>query len=166
MHPLSEIVCGAPAKGSSISEILSHLSLTLDRLIVRSLKLKDADEVDVALFGPVLSRALLEVGFTAILGRLDPFRVLILRELQKQADYAVDKKSGLAFNWQTDVQGEKIADLFKAELKLKDISRALLGTYYQEAFWREVCQKLLDTVPIRPNRQNDRNASGGWIQNG
>lgn len=157
MHPLTEIVCGTPPKNSSISEILTHLSLTLDRLIVRSLKLKDADEVDVALFGPVLSRALLEVGFTAVLGRLDPFRILILREFQKQADYSVDRKSGLAFNWQLDVHGEKVNELFRSELKMKDISRALLGAYYQEAFWREACQHLLDAVPYH--------RGGDWLSN-
>jgi hypothetical protein len=56
-----------------------------------------------------------------------------------------------------DVQGEKITELFKTELKLKDVSRALLGTYYQEAFWREACQKLLDTVPYH--------RGGDWLSN-
>ena len=151
MHPLTELVCGEAAPTtSSIGEILSHLSLTLDRLIVRSVKLRDTDEqVDIALFGPVLTRALLEVSFTALLGRLDPFRVLLVREFQKQSSYVVDRRSGVAFNWQPDVHGDKVVDLFKADLKLKDVPRALLGSYYQETFWREAFQSLLDTVPFQ-----------------
>jgi hypothetical protein len=50
--------------------------------------------------------------------------------------------------WQPDVQGDKVADLFKADLKLRDVPRALLGAYYQETFWREAFQCLLDTVPF------------------
>lgn len=146
---MTELVCGMAPSPSSIAEVLGHLSITLDRLIVRSGKLREEDEpVDLALFGPVLARALLEVSFTALLGRLDPFRVLLVREYQSQPSFVVDKRSGVAFNWQPDVQGDKVTDLFKADLKLKDVSRALLGAYFQEAFWREAHQNLLDKVPF------------------
>ena len=148
MHPLTELTCGDAPTGSGIGEILSHLGITLDRLLVRSVKLRNDDEVEIALFGPVLARALLEVSFTALLGRLDPFRVLLVREFQRQPSYVVDRRSGVAFNWQPDVQGERVTELFKADLKPKDVPRALLGSYFQETFWRDACQTLLDTVPF------------------
>jgi len=142
-------VCGTAPADSNIGEILGHLSITLDRLIVRSTKLRDEDDaVDLPLFGPVLTRALLEVSFTALLGRLDPFRVLLVREFQTQSSYVVDRRNGIAFNWQPDVQGDKVAELFKSDLRLRDVSRALLGSYFQEVFWREAHQCLLDSVPF------------------
>src|ERR1700746_251731 len=149
MYSLTELVCGKPPSGSHIAEVLEHLSLTFDKLTARTLKLRhDDDDIDLGLFGPILSRALIEVAFTSLLGRLDPFRILLIREFQKQPSYILDKRNNIAVNWQADVQGEKVGDLFKPDLRLRDISRALLGSYYQETFWREAYQNLLDSIPV------------------
>jgi hypothetical protein len=156
MHPLSALACGKPPEDGGIGEILDHLNVTLDRLIVRTIKLREVDDQsDLALFGPVLGRALLEVAFTGILGRLDPFRILLVREFQKQSAYTIDKRSGVAINWQADIYGDKVGDLWKADLHIKNVPRALLGSYYQEVFWREACQNLHDSVPYH--------RGGGWM---
>ena len=74
---LGRLVCGAPAPGSTLAEILEHLRLTLTS-ISSEIELLEDDKGAPArygLVGPFLGRSLLEVSFTALLGRLDPFRV-------------------------------------------------------------------------------------------
>jgi len=110
-----------------------------------------------ALFGPFAGRSLLEVALTAILGRLDPFRVLVVREMQMRPDYAPEKRSLVSIQWSGDIHTEKkVDDLWKIDRNIKDMTRALLGDYYEHLFWRKAFQELLDGVPA------DR--GGDWMR--
>lgn len=88
MHPLATLICGTSSAEGTPAEVHSHLASVLDRLVVRAKALKTAAEpIELALFGPFLGRATIEVGMTAILTRFDPFRVLAIRQSQLAADY-------------------------------------------------------------------------------
>jgi hypothetical protein len=100
------------------------------------------------MFGPFLGRSLLEVAFTAILGRLDPFRVVILREMQLRPDYTPERRSQASIQWTGDIHAEKkVDDLWRADRSVKDMTRALFGDYYEQIFWRGAFQRLVDSVP-------------------
>ena len=107
MHPLTTLICGNAAVSGAIAEVNAHLSQSLDRLFVKGRNLRnDGDPLDLALFGPMLGRAIIEVGITAIVARLDRFRVLAIRNSQRSPDYDSKTRNRLAFNWTSDVQGE------------------------------------------------------------
>ena len=110
MHPLTTIVCGdAPRKGA-IGEVYSHLADSLDRLLVRAVNLRLANNaVDLALFGPLLGRATIEMSFTAILARFDPYRVLAIRKSQLCSGFDVNERNPLAFTWLNDVRAGREA---------------------------------------------------------
>src|SRR5580700_10140207 len=124
MHPLTTIVCGSiPLKGAS-AETMAHLSDTLDRLIARTLALKQsADPFDLALFGPFLGRATIEVSFTAILGRFDSFRILAIRRSQVANNYDPKQRNPLAFSWSNDVQGDEKPKEWEQRPGTKDLQR-------------------------------------------
>jgi hypothetical protein len=148
MHPLTALVCGNATAAGAISEVHAHLSNSLDRLLVRSRALKrTGDPVDLALFGPVLGRATIEVGITAILARFDPFRVLAIRKSQLSTDYDTKIRNPLAFNWANDVQGEEKPKLWTARPGIKDLQRAVLCKHFNDVFWQEAFEIMTDAVP-------------------
>jgi hypothetical protein len=152
---LGRLACGAPPPGCTLTEILDHLKTTLSAICthVESFQ-KEAAETQgaaeptrFALVGPYLGRSLLEVALTAILGRLDPFRVLILREMQMRPDYAAEKRSLVSIHWFGDIHADKkVDDLWRTDRQVKDMTRALLGDYYEQLFWRRAFQSLMDGV--------------------
>ena len=163
---LGRLVCGAPPPGCTLAEILDHLKTTLSTISkeIDSLQNEAGTAVNetvaptrFALFGPFLGRSLLEVALTAILGRLDPFRVLILREMQMRPDYAPEKRSLVSIQWLGDIHAEKkVEDLWRSDRHVKDMTRALLGDYYEQLFWRKAFQSLIDGVP--------ENRGGEWMR--
>ncbi len=148
MHPLTQLACGDLPSGD-IGQVLAHLSETLDRLLTRSVRLRDdADDSDVAIFGPFLGRATIEVGFTAILARFDPYRVLAIRKSQLLHNYDPQQRNPVSFNWTADVQGEGSCKEWTARPALKDLQRALLCTHFNDLFWEEAFSKMLDDVDV------------------
>jgi hypothetical protein len=147
---LGRLVCGAPPPGCTLTEILDHLNTTLATISaeIESLQKDAAEETRFALLGPFLGRSLLEVALTAILGRLDPFRVLILREMQMRPDYAPERRNLVSIQWFGDIHAEKkVDDIWRPDRNVKDMTRALLGDYYEQLFWRRAFQSLVDSVP-------------------
>jgi hypothetical protein len=103
MHPLTQLACGDVPAGD-IGQILEHLANTLDRLITRAVRLKNAGEdVDVSTFGPFLGRATIEVAFTAIIARFDPYRVLAIRKSQLLQVYDPQVRNPVSFNWTAEI---------------------------------------------------------------
>ena len=114
-----------------------------------------------ALFGPFACRSLLEVALTAILGRLDPFRVLVVREMQMRPDYAPEKRSLVSIQWSGDIHAEKkVDDLWKIDRNIKDMTRALLGDYYEHLFWRRPSRNCWTVFP--PTAEATGCATPSW----
>jgi hypothetical protein len=148
MHPLTILACGNAKTSGAIAEVHSHLANSLDRLLVRARTLKiDGNPVDLALFGPSLGRATIEVALTAILARFDPFRVLAIRKSQLSAEYDAKIRNPLAFNWTSDVKGEDNLRDWANRPGIKDVQRALLCKHFNDVFWEEAFTRMIDTVP-------------------
>lgn len=149
MHPLTTIACGDAPRAGAIGEVFRYLADNLDRLLLRAIALKRAaDPVDLALFGPLLGRATIEVSFTAIVGRIDPYRVLAIRRSQLSSTFDVTERNPLAFTWFNDVRGDEKLKDWDQKPSVKDLQRALLCRHFHELFWREAFTMLLDSVPV------------------
>ncbi|MFZ0736758.1 MAG: hypothetical protein WBL70_00640 [Candidatus Acidiferrales bacterium] len=148
MHPLTTLACGNATTSGTIAEVHLHLANSLDRMLVRGRMLKkDGNTVDLALFGPSLGRATIEVALTAILARFDPFRVLAIRKTQLSTDYDAKIRNPLAFNWLSDVKGEESPKDWTNRPGIKDVQRALLCKHFNDLFWEEAFTKMIDNVP-------------------
>jgi hypothetical protein len=156
MHPLTTIACGdAPRKGA-IGEVLAHLASNLDRLLVRAVGLiRAGDPTDLALFGPLLGRATMEVALTAITARFDPHRVLAIRRSQLANTFDVKERNPMAFTWAGDVKGDEKPKDWDQKPGIKDVQRALLCKHFQDLFWHEAFTLLMDAVPFH--------RGGGWM---
>jgi hypothetical protein len=149
MHPLTALICGDDLPTGSMGEVLSHLSDSLDRLLVKGSALKkQVDAVDKALYGPFLGRATIEVSLTAICARFDPFRVLAIRKSQIVPDFDTTSRNPLAFNWSADVQGDEKPKDWDQKPKAKELQRALLCKHFHDVFWQEAFTLALDSVPM------------------
>ncbi|WP_157814766.1 hypothetical protein [Janthinobacterium sp. 64] len=103
------------------------------------------DSAKLALMAPFFARSILELGSTAILARLDPFRLLILRESQKQPDYKIDKSHKSSIRWAGDILADKVTNLWE-DKALQNPTRALLGAYFMELVWSPHFELMLDSV--------------------
>lgn len=143
---LSKLLCGdIVADGDGINEVLSHLSASIDNIVEELMQLESLNTNQISLFAPFLGRSILELGCTAIIARLDPFRVLVLRKYQQQSTYQIDKPNKSSIRWQGDVFAEGVKDLW-SENSLKNPTRALLGDYYKTLIWEENFDKLLNAI--------------------
>lgn len=143
---LALLLCGPPPNTpSELNEVLKHLSSTIDNVATEIEKLGEFSESQIALYGPFLGRSILELGCTALIARLDPFRVLVIREKQRQPDYELGKVNKSSIRWQGDVLAEKVGNLWE-DKSLQNPTRALLGDYYSNLIWPSSFQKLIDAT--------------------
>lgn len=146
------LFCGksalAPDPDTDIKRIFSHLASSLNSVAMGIGRLKEQPDDYVMLYGPFLARAWMEVSLTALIGRLDPFRLLTIQRMQLSTNYetAIPWKS--AIRWQGDIMAKGSKDLFSPNVDVKDIHRALFGDYYDHLVWRNGIESLADAVPL------------------
>ena len=159
---LAKLLCGnLVSDGGAINEVLNHLSKSIDSVVEELVVLLASESQNpnqISLFAPFLGRSILELGCTAIIARLDPFRVLVIREYQNQHDYPKDKPNKSSIRWQGDVLADKVKDTeLWVDKSLQNPTRALLGDYYKILIWSPNFDNLLDSI---------RDVSGDeWISN-
>lgn len=143
---LSKLLCGdIVSDGDGINEVLNHLSMSIDNVVEELMQLESLKSNQISLFAPFLGRSILELGCTAIIARLDPFRVLVLRKYQQQPTYQIDKPNKSSIRWQGDVFAAAGKDIW-SDTSLQNPTRALLGNYYKELIWSDNFDKLLDAI--------------------
>ncbi|HAU5677135.1 TPA: hypothetical protein JD322_001349 [Citrobacter freundii] len=150
LNNLAELVCGgadvdAEDNDCEISEILKHLKAVLKNVLSEINDLSSESDSRITLYGPFLVRTLLEIGVTALIGRLDPTRLLIVKRTQQHGDYSTEKAWSSAIRWQGDVVDSKVANPWPADKSYKDITKALLGDYYFDLYWQKALKKVCDS---------------------
>lgn len=140
----SRLICGVPIGNSAVAKSLTHLTQTFD-LIADELPPPHGKKASLSpLYTPFLVRSLLEVSFTALVARADPFRILTIAGAQSHSQYDPSSPVGLAFRWQGDVLSDGKSEAWNPKLKPEQISRALLGDYQEQVLWRPAFQLFLD----------------------
>lgn len=152
MNDLPMLICGRGAAdgqaSSEIGHIFNHLRTNLSMLLSELRSLNAESDSRVVLLGPFLARSVLEVACTAIVGRLDPFRLLTIRRMQLSNGYDRTMPWKCAIRWQGDVIATKQKEMWLPSLDPKDLSRALFSDYYDELIWQPCLQLLSDEVPF------------------
>ncbi len=141
------LLCGETDSESDLGEILIHIGNTLSLVVDQIPSLLESSEQHISLYGPFIGRSILELGCTAIIGRLDPFRVLVLREFQRQSDYNISMRNKISIQWQGDVVANQKTSNLWSDKNMTEIKRTLVGDYYDHIFWRNAIDKLIDNVP-------------------
>ncbi len=149
-NALAQLLGGNWDERSDLGRIVGYLAKTLSDLLgqVTQLNFTDAGDPSVVILGPYLARGIPEVGFAILLARPDPFRVLVLRQVQQPPDYEIDIRNTCALQWKGDfLAEEKVESLWKASRKPRAMTRALLGDYHDHVFWRPGLLSFLDRLP-------------------
>lgn len=132
-------------------EFFENLSNNITKIENKIIALPNESNENITLLGPFYGRTLLENVATAIIGRIDPFRLLFLRNVQLQDTFGLGSRSNSAIKWSEDIfeQGLSANDrvphkMWSSEKRFKDIPRGLFGDYYGDIFWKQAYQSLLD----------------------
>jgi len=156
---LSKLACGDFSEKTSLKPIYDNISKNITQLYNDLLFLLSQDRSSdqnfmVRKVGPYFARSLLENVCTALLGRIDPFRVITVSKIQENEQFNINERSAIAINWGSDIlTNEKSASsLWQENLHYESIKRGLLGFYYGDLFWNKAYasalqadQQILDT---------------------
>jgi len=101
------------------------------------------------------ARSLMEIAMSALVARLDPFRVLVLRNCQLSSDYDIGSRAESAISWTGDVytKDDKAVN-WSRSLKPANVSRAVLDSPWGEIAWAHAYQEAIDYI------RSDR---GVWV---
>lgn len=152
MAYLSHLICGELTTGCRAQSMLDHLRKWIDSFHSRSVKFYSGPlSEDTIVLGPFCARVLLETSFTALVGRLDTFRILFLSEAQQNPGYEFGKRNKSAFAWQGDVipDSKEPAALWSQDSDFSKISRALLSQYTDHLVWKPAINSMLDFVSTK-----------------
>lgn len=144
---LGRLVCGGTTVSCTADKTLDHLGDSIDRFSSKAVNyLIDDFSEDAMSFGSFCTRVTLENSCAAILGRLDPFRMLYLTEFQTQGSFEYGRPSKSGFKWTGDVVAEDKSpkDLWSADHEISKISRALFSSHTHHIYWRPAVELALD----------------------
>lgn len=148
---LSLLACGAPPNPptTDFDRMFHHISTSIDFVLRELAWLGTQDIQRVSMLGPFLGRSLLELSATAIIGRLDPLRLLFVAEIQGQAAYDPSEVWKGSLQWTGDVLAREKppANLWHADLSYDKLTKALLGDYYDHLLWRPAVDAMLASAP-------------------
>lgn len=151
---LSMLICGHDwSNDIEIDKILNHLSISIRKVITEIKELPSQEDDKLSLYGPYLGRALLELSVTALLARVDPFKILLMKGKQEKTDYDLGKPHSSAIRWQGDVVDKAVSNLWD-DKSLKDPTRAILGAYQVELVLINSAEKIID--------YGSEESIGGW----
>jgi len=137
MDKLARLICGNYENLGRLSDILGHLHKQITFYSTKSLEsFQKPDEQVIINITPYYARVILELSLTALIGRIDPFRLLMVEKIQSDPQYSPEKKTESAIRWSGDILAPDKVKPLNSSLKLIDISRAILASHIEAVFWR------------------------------
>lgn len=104
------------------------------------------------------ARNILESALTALVGRLDPFRLITIYKIQSSENYNIGKKMNSALQWNGDIVADSAQSAsWNPDFKVEKFDRAILGNYCGEIIWKQAFISLYDYL-------YDKDISSSWIQ--
>ena len=149
MNHIAPLLCGHSNAEGTAKIALGQLSSSIEGFATRAMGLlSNPASTETLSFGPFCARVVLENSCAALLGRLDPFRMLYLSEFQAQPEYEHGKRARSAFSWFGDVMPEDKAAqaLWNIDHDVPKISRALFSRHLEHIYWRPAVDIMLDFV--------------------
>lgn len=144
MKALRDLCGGSPTNTTKLASIQNILGREIERYgeAVCAMLQEGAENDVISLYGCFAARKMLEAGCVAILSRLDPPRVLILREFQLRGKYALNERHPAAIDWASDIVSEKRA-AWGESLPPDKFVRSLLGGHLAEAAWIPAIESMV-----------------------
>jgi hypothetical protein len=140
---LSILLCGQYDGFGDLSSILEQLATTIDDFAPRCYSFIQTESSDITTFGAYCGRTLLETACTILIGRITPYRLLLLKRCQEHPSYSIGVRHNMAIQWAGDVMPDKkIPD--KEWAKIDGYTHSLFSYYMAEIHWIPAFKALLD----------------------
>lgn len=139
------LICGEPTSDMHVfGDVLSNLSSKIAKLTNLTIEYDwDSDRANFEI--PFYGRNVLESTLTALLGRIDPFRLITVYKVQGDASYDLGKRALIAVEWSGDIIAKsRSGNLWSCESKKDTFDRALLGNHIGELIWKPAFSELSD----------------------
>lgn len=150
MKSLSELICGDYGNLGELSDILSLLDSTIDNFSTKCLEFLRGDVGDISTLGAYCGRTLLEAACIALIGRVTPYRLLLLKRYQEQPNYELGVRHKISIEWKGDILPKEIKkDWAKADDK--SLTAPLLSEYMGEIFWIPAFEAMLNDMVTQDN---------------
>jgi len=147
MNNLSELLCGDFENLGELSDILSLLGFTIDNFSERCFEfLKQEGPENITTLGAYCGRTLLEASCIALIGRITPYRLLLLKRYQEQPNYELGIRHKISIEWRGDVlpKSSITKDQLWNKVEDKSLTSPLLSDYMWDIFWMPAFKYLLD----------------------
>ena len=147
MQQLRELCVGNVDPQTRVGSIQNILGTEIERYgsAVVAMFDSNANADVISLYGCFAARKLLEAGCFALIARLDPARLLILREFQLRGRYALDERHSASLDWAVDVISEKKPGWNDA-VSADKFLRSLLGGHMAEVTWAPAIERLANSA--------------------
>ena len=144
---LGQLICGSPGATCVASTTLDHLKGSIDRFASKAIAFLNEEFTEEAQsYGAFCARVVLENSCAALVGRLDPFRLIYLAEFQTQDKFEYGKPTKSGFKWTGDVLPDDKGpqEMWGAEHDAAKVSRALFSQYADHVYWQPAHGATLD----------------------
>lgn len=158
MEKFASLLCGVT--NDSLYELKSIIENLRGKLILYTNKIieynweEDSVDVEVCFY----ARNILETSLTVLLGRIDPFRIITVYNVQSSPSYDLGKRSKSAIEWTGDIvatkRGENLWDFEKTK---ENFDRAVLSNHQGEIVWKKGFTALADYV-------EENGISSAWLE--
>ena len=157
MDKLTLLLCGRHSSYGELSVILSQLGMRIDDFACRCYDfISGKNENDMSVYGPYSGRTILETAFTIFIGRIDPYRLLLVKRYQENPNYDISIRHKISIQWFGDVVASEKPPSWE-KLSNKNIVRALLTDEYMgEIYFKKAFEDLLD------DNQDERDSE--WLK--
>ncbi len=147
MDKLTLLLCGNCHSFGELSEILLQLAATIDDFAPRCYEFISArNDKDILAFGPYCGRTVLETACSIFIGRIDPYRLLLVKRHQEATDYDISVRHNISIQWSGDVISPEPPPSWK-KLSHKNIVRTLFSDDYMgEIYWKQAFADLLNDM--------------------
>ncbi|MCC5803788.1 hypothetical protein [Rossellomorea vietnamensis] len=150
---IANIACGDFTQIDTVKDVYQVIYDNIINLEDRLWNLPNQNEQDITTLGPFFARNLLETICTALVGRIDPFRLLFVREVQQRDGFNLGSRSNAAITWFGDIFEKGLSEnelkphkMWDPNKKFENVGRGLLGDYYGHIFWNTAYKILLDST--------------------
>ncbi|TRW95394.1 hypothetical protein [Candidatus Methylobacter oryzae] len=147
MSKLSELLCGDYRDLGELSEVLDLLASTIDDFSTRCFDFLQREESeDIVTLGAYCGRALLEASCIALIGRITPYRLLLLKRYQEQPTFDLGIRHKISIEWKGDILPKNTVpkDQLWNKVEDKNLTSPLLSDYMWDIYWIPAFKRLLD----------------------
>lgn len=151
-EPFIQLVCGSITGTDSFASVMTHLQEALRSIASELSALPNEGENRVSLYGPLLGRSTMELTTTCLVGRIDPFRILMLREVQMRgtsgSQIDLGERTNIAIQWTGDVRPKDSVPttIWEGDKPIHTITRALFASPYEEIYWKSAFTTVIDAL--------------------